>query len=146
MLNEYYLWIKLVHYFGFISWMAGLFYLPRLFVYHAENAQNSAFVSIVKTQERKLFYGIQTPAMIITLISGILMLISNTALLKSGGYMHLKLSCAFLLLLFHFHNWFCLRALARDKSKKSGKFFRIYNEIPTILMMIIVAMMILRPF
>ncbi|EOA2863856.1 CopD family protein, partial [Campylobacter upsaliensis] len=67
-INEYYAWIKFVHYLSFVSWMAGLFYLPRLFVYHAENRNNEGFVSVVKVQERKLFWTISTPAMIVAII------------------------------------------------------------------------------
>lgn len=143
---EYYLWIKVVHYWAFVSWMAGMFYLPRLFVYHSENKDNQNFVSVVKIQERKLYFYIQTPAMIVSVLTGILMLTLNPELLKGGGFMHAKITCAVLLLVYHFHNYLCLKQLANDTSTKSGKFFRAYNEIPTLLFIIIVIMMIVRPF
>ena len=73
-INDYYFWIKWVHYLAFVSWMAGLFYLPRLFVYHAEHKDNKGFVEVVKIQERKLYYYIQTTAMIVTLITRSLIL------------------------------------------------------------------------
>lgn len=144
-LNEYYLWIKTVHYLAFVSWMAGLFYLPRLFVYHAENKDNKGFVEVVKVQERKLYYYIQTPAMIATLITGSLLIIANKDLMTLG-YIHAKFTCAMLLLVYHFHNYLCLRALENDTSNKSGKYFRIYNEVPTLIFIVIVIMMIVKPF
>jgi len=143
---EYYLWFMSLHCVAFVSWMAGLFYLPRLFVYHKENLENSSFTQIVKLQEKRLYFYIQTPAMILTLLSGILMLIANPSLLSGAGFMHAKLSCVFLLLLYHFHNYFCMKHLANHTCTKSSKFFRIYNEIPTLLLIVIVVMIIIRPF
>lgn len=142
---EHYNWFKAVHYMGFISWMAGLFYLPRLFVYHSENKGNSAFISVVKIQEKKLFFAIQTPAMFITLITGIAMLVSNADLMKMG-HIHAKLLFVLLLLLYHFDNFRYLKQLESDTCKRSGKFFRAYNEIPTLLMIAIVVVMIAIPF
>ncbi|TXE88178.1 protoporphyrinogen oxidase HemJ [Campylobacter volucris] len=143
---EWYLWIKMVHYLAFVSWMAGLFYLPRLFVYHAENSNNKGFVDVVKIQERKLYFYIQTPAMIVTLISGSLMLHVNKVLMVGSGFMHVKLTCVLLLIVYHLQNYYYLRQLQNDVCKKSGKFFRIYNEVPTILFIIIAIMMVVRPF
>ncbi|EPD8509919.1 protoporphyrinogen oxidase HemJ [Campylobacter upsaliensis] len=146
-INEYYAWIKFVHYLSFVSWMAGLFYLPRLFVYHAENVHNEGFVSVVKVQERKLFWAISTPAMIVAIISGSLMLHAHKEVLMIGsGFMHAKLTCATLLIFYHIHNFFRLKALANGTSTKSGRYFRIYNEIPTLLFIIIALMMVVRPF
>lgn len=146
-INEYYVWIKFVHYLGFVSWMAGLFYLPRLFVYHAENRDNEGFVRVVKLQEKRLFYSISTPAMIVVILSGSLMLHAHKDVLMVGaGFMHAKLTCALLLIIYHFHNLYCLKALANDSCQKSGRYFRIYNEIPTLLFIIIALMMVVRPF
>ncbi|MDO4674081.1 protoporphyrinogen oxidase HemJ [Campylobacter sp.] len=146
-INEYYAWIKFVHYLGFVSWMAGLFYLPRLFVYHAENKDNEGFVRVVKLQEGRLFWTISTPAMIVAIISGSLMLHAHKEVLMVGaGFMHAKLTCALLLIFYHFHNFYCLKALAKDGCKKSVRYFRIYNEIPTLLFIIIALMMVVRPF
>ncbi|WP_291951908.1 protoporphyrinogen oxidase HemJ [Campylobacter sp.] len=144
-LNEWYLWIKMVHYLAFVSWMAGMFYLPRLFVYHSEYNHNKNFVDVVKIQERKLYFYIQTPAMIATIITGALMIMANKYVMV-GGYMHVKLTCALLLIIYHFQNYYYLRQLHNDTCKKSGKFFRIYNEIPTILFIIIAIMMVVKPF
>ncbi|EAK9944842.1 TPA: protoporphyrinogen oxidase HemJ [Campylobacter lari subsp. concheus] len=145
-LTDWYLWIKMVHYLAFVSWMAGLFYLPRLFVYHTEHKDNKGFVEVVKIQERKLYFYIQTPAMIVTLISGSLMLHANKALMAGSGFMHAKLTCALLLIIYHLQNYYYLKQLQNDTCKKSGKFFRAYNEIPTILFIIIAIMMVVRPF
>ena len=147
LINEYYSWFKWVHYLAFVSWMAGLFYLPRLFVYHAENKDNKGFVEVVKIQEKKLYFYIQTPAFIATLLTGSFMLHAHKEILMVGtGYMHLKLTCVFLLIVFHIHNYFCLKALHNDTSTKSGKYFRAYNEFPTLMFMIIAFMMVFRPF
>lgn len=143
--NEYYLWIKMIHYLSFVSWMAGLFYLPRLFVYHSENRDNQGFVKVVKIQEKKLYRYIQTPAMLMSLITGMLMLFLNKDLL-SFGFMHAKLVLVMLLLIYHFHNYFCLRELANDTCKKSGRYFRVYNEIPTLIFIGIAMMMVIKPF
>ncbi|EAK9856893.1 protoporphyrinogen oxidase HemJ [Campylobacter lari] len=145
-LTDWYLWIKMVHYLAFVSWMAGLFYLPRLFVYHTEHKDNKGFVEVVKIQERKLYFYIQTPAMIVTLISGSLMLHANKALMVGSGFMHAKLTCALLLIIYHLQNYYYLKQLQNDTCQKSGKFFRAYNEIPTILFIIIAIMMVVRPF
>lgn len=146
-INEYYAWIKFVHYLGFVSWMAGLFYLPRLFVYHAENKDNEGFVRVVKLQEGRLFWTISTPAMIVAIISGSLMLHAHKEVLMVGaGFMHAKLTCALLLIFYHFHSLYCLKTLAGGSCKKSGRYFRIYNEIPTLLFIIIALMMVVRPF
>ncbi|TEY03493.1 protoporphyrinogen oxidase HemJ [Campylobacter sp. US33a] len=145
-INEYYQWVKWLHYLAFISWMAGLFYLPRLFVYHSENKDNMGFVKVIKIQEEKLYYYIQNPAMIITVLTGILMLIVHKEILLSHGYIHAKLLFAILLLLYHFDNLRYLKQLKNDTCKKSGKFFRAYNEIPTLLLIGIISMMILTPF
>ncbi|EAI8646603.1 TPA: protoporphyrinogen oxidase HemJ [Campylobacter lari] len=145
-LTDWYLWIKMVHYLAFVSWMAGLFYLPRLFVYHTEHKDNKGFVEVVKIQERKLYFYIQTPAMIVTLISGSLMLHVNKVLMVGSGFMHAKLTCALLLIIYHLQNYYYLKQLQNDTCQKSGKFFRAYNEIPTILFIIIAIMMVVRPF
>ncbi|AJC91570.1 hypothetical membrane protein (UPF0093 domain) [Campylobacter subantarcticus LMG 24377] len=145
-LTDWYLWIKMVHYLAFVSWMAGLFYLPRLFVYHVEHKDNKGFVDVVKIQERKLYFYIQTPAMVVTLITGSLMLHANKALMVGSGFMHAKLTCALLLIIYHVQNYYYLKQLQNDKCQRSGKFFRAYNEVPTVLFIIIAIMMIIRPF
>lgn len=132
--SEHYIWFKAIHYIAFVCWMAGVFYLPRLFVYHVENINNLDFVKVVKLQERRLFYGIQTPAMIFTVATGVLMIMGNNNSLLSLGYFHFKLLFAVLLFFYHFDNQRYLKQLQQDKCTKSGKFFRFYNEVPTIIL------------
>ena len=141
-----YLWIKAIHIIFMVSWMAVLFYLPRLFVYHAENKDNKEFVKIVKIMEKRLFYAIGIPAFVITLITGLSMIFMNPELFKSGGWLHAKLTLVAVLIAYFFHNEYVRRKFERDECEKSGKFFRIYNEIPTILLILIVILVIVRPF
>lgn len=140
---NHYLWVKALHYAGFISWMAALFYLPRLFVYHMEHKDNAGFVSVVKVQERKLFNGIALPAMVLTLITASLMIASNPALMKAP-HIHAKMTLALLLLVYTIDNWRYLKQLQNDRCQRSGRFFRLYNEIPTLLMLAILVVMVAR--
>ncbi len=141
-----YLWVKALHIISFVSWMAVLFYLPRLFVYHAEQRENKDFIKVVKVMERRLYYGIGMPAFTLTLISGLWMIGLNPSIFQSGMWIHIKLTAVALLIAYYFHNGYVRKKLEKDECNKSGKFFRIYNEIPTILLIIIVIMAIVRPF
>ncbi len=142
---EYYNWILAFHVLSFTSWMAMLFYQPRLYVYHQEHKDNKGFVEVVKIQENKLYNFIGVPAMWATLLSGTAMLLLNPALFKSGMWLHIKLTAALVLIAYHFSlGWFKKR-LDAGVCTKSGKFFRIYNEVPTILMIVIVIMVVIKP-
>ncbi|MDD6055800.1 MAG: protoporphyrinogen oxidase HemJ [Helicobacter sp.] len=141
-----YLWIKVFHIISFVSWMAMLFYLPRLFVYHAENIENKGFVDVVKIQESKLFHFIGTPAIIATLISGIWLISLAPELLKGGGFMHAKLLIVALLIIYHFSLYRFMVAFRNDACKRSGKFFRAYNEVPTIALILITILIMIQPF
>lgn len=132
-----YLSIKALHIVAFTSWMAMLFYLPRLFVYHTENRDKPDFISVVKVQEKKLYYFIGTPAIAVTILTGIAMIAMNMDLFKSGGWFHLKLLFAFLLIVYHIDCGRHLKNLKNDIYTKSGKFFRFYNEFPTICIFVI---------
>ncbi len=143
---EYYRWILSFHIMSFISWMAVLFYQPRLYVYHREHSRNSGFIEVVKIQEYKLFKYIGVPAMWATVISGSIMLYLNPSIFKSGGWMHAKLLFVALLIAFHFSLEFHRKKLIENPNYKSGKFYRFYNEIPTILMIGIVIFVIMKPF
>ncbi|MBA1438212.1 MAG: protoporphyrinogen oxidase HemJ [Epsilonproteobacteria bacterium] len=137
-------WVLWFHVISFISWFAALFYMPRLFVYHAENIENKGFVEIVKIQEYKLIKYIGAPAMWATLISGgVLAYLYGFA---GNGWLHVKISLVVLLVVFFFSMEKYRKDLAADRCTKTAKFFRIYNEIPTILMLLIVAMVVLKPF
>jgi len=142
----YYTWILAFHVMSFVSWMAMLFYLPRLFIYHREHADNTAFGEVVQIQEYKLYTYIGVPAMWATILSGSLMLYLNPGIFQSGGWMHTKL----LLLIFLIAYSFSLNAIRKklivDPHYKSGKYFRFYNEVPTLLMIFIVIMVVVKPF
>ncbi len=139
-----YLWIKAFHIISVISWMAMLFYLPRLFVYHAENRDNEGFVKVVKIQERKLYYFIGVPAFWASVITGSLLIYLNPSLFKQG-WLHIKLLAVLFLIIYHFSLRYFLLKFEKDECRKSGRFFRIYNEIPTILMIVIVIMAVVKP-
>ncbi|NPA13008.1 MAG: protoporphyrinogen oxidase HemJ [Aquificae bacterium] len=141
-----YLWVKAFHLISVISWMAVLFYLPRLFVYHTENKDKKEFVEVIKVMERKLHKFIGVPSFWATIISGLALIMMNPDIFKTGGWIHLKLTAAVLLILYFIHISIIRKKLENDQCKMSGKFFRFYNEVPTILMIVIVIMAVVRPF
>ena len=143
---QYYNWILAFHVMSFTSWMAMLFYLPRLYVYHAEHAANAGFTEVVKIQEDKLFHFIGVPAMWATILSGASMIALNPGLFQSGGWLHVKLTAALLLIAYHFSLGRFKKKLQTGTCKKSGKFFRMWNEVPTLLMIVIVIMVVVKPF
>ncbi|MEA1983681.1 MAG: protoporphyrinogen oxidase HemJ [Campylobacterota bacterium] len=137
-------WILWFHVISFISWFSALFYLPRLFVYHAENINNAGFVEVVKIQEMKLFKYIGVPAMWATVLSGLAL--AYLYGFAGNGWIHAKITLVVLLMAYFFSmNKYRIEFL-EDRCQKSGKFFRMYNEIPTILMLLIVAMVVFKPF
>jgi len=143
---DHYDWIKAFHLIAVISWMAGMLYLPRLFVYHADAEKGSELSETLKIMERKLLRVIINPAMAVTWILGLSMLFANTILLSSGGWMHVKLTAVLLLSAFHGYLARRRKVFLRDENEKSSKFYRKINEIPTILMILIVIMVIVKPF
>jgi putative membrane protein len=145
---EYYTWILTFHIVAVMSWMAMLFYLPRLFVYHVENTEKKEFVEIVKIQEYKIYKYIGAPAMWATIFSGIAMLSLNTSLLdfSLNPWMYAKLFTLLILIVYSFSLEKYRKELEVDLCKKSGKFFRMYNEMPTMLAILIVAYVITKTF
>lgn len=123
-----------------------LFYQPRLYVYHSENADNKGFVEVVTIQERKLIKYIGTPAMWATILSGAAMLYLNSSILSSGGWMHAKIFFVALLIAYHFSLEFHRKKLLQNPHFEPGRFYRFYNEVPTLLMIAIVIMVVVRPF
>ena len=142
----YYSWILAFHVMSFVSWMAMLFYLPRLFIYHRENADTKAFTDIVEIQEYKLFKYIGAPAMWATIISGAVMLYLNSGIFSSGEWMHAKLFFLLFLIAYHFSLESIRKTLIVNPHYKSSKYLRIYNEVPTLLMIFIVIMVVVKPF
>ena len=143
---EYYSWILAFHVMSFVSWMAMLFYQPRLYVYHSENADNEGFVEVVQVQEYKLIKYIGVPAMWATIISGIVMLYVKSGLFHSGGWLHAKILFVIFLVAYHFSLEMHRKKLLENPRYKPGKFYRFYNEVPTLLMIGIVIFVVVKPF
>ena len=139
-----YLWLKALHVISVIAWMAGMFYLPRLFVYHAHAEPGSELSETLKVMERKLLRIIINPAMIAAWIFGVSMLVSNPDLLRQP-FMHAKLGLLVFMQIVHAMLARCRRQFARDENRHSAKFYRILNEVPTVLMIGIVILVIVKP-
>jgi len=143
---EYYNYILAFHVMSVLSWMAMLFYQPRLYVYHVEHKENGAcFTDVIKIQERKLYKFIGVPAFWASLLSGLTMIYLNPSMLDGVYWLWVKLFALVGMIAFHFYLGRLLKELAEDRCTKSGKFFRVINEIPTILMIIIVIMVVVKP-
>jgi len=139
-----YLLFKSIHLIAVISWMAGLLYLPRIFVYHSEN-NNEIVTSVFKTMEHKLFYYIMTPAMVLSWLFGLL-LISRVGFDQLGAlWLQLKLIFVLILTFYHFYLRFLLNKFKYDLNSKSSKFYRYINEIPTLLLILIIFVAIFKP-
>jgi protoporphyrinogen IX oxidase len=136
------LWIKSLHLIFVVSWFAGLFYLPRLFVYHAE-AKDAASNERFKIMERKLYRGIMMPAMILTLASGLWLWLGYG---YSGGWLHAKVALVVLLVAYHFWMRKYLGDFARDANRHTHVFYRWVNEAPTVLLIAIVVLVVVKPF
>ena len=140
-----YLLFKSIHLIAVISWMAGLLYLPRIFVYHAENMEDTNPSNIFKTMERKLFYYIMTPAMILSWIFGLMLIFTLGFSVFNELWIQLKLIFVILLTIYHFYLGKCVNNFAINQNNSSSKFYRIINEIPTILLIIIVFIVVFKP-
>ena len=140
-----YLLFKSLHLIAVISWMAGLLYLPRIFVYHVENLENNKVSLIFKTMERKLYFYIMMPAMILTWIFGLILITNLGFEILSTLWIKLKLLLVILLTLYHFYLAKLLTDFKLDQNIKSSKFFRIINEVPTILLILIVFIVVFKP-
>jgi putative membrane protein len=142
--GDAYLWIKAGHIISIIAWMAGLLYLPRLFIYHCATNPGSETSEIFKVMERRLLWAIMNPAMLLSLFFGSLLLADNSTD-WSAAWLHIKLLCVAGLVFFHIMTSRWRVAFASDSNTKSGNFFRIANEVPTVLMIIIVLVVVLKP-
>ena len=140
-----YLLFKSIHLISVISWMAGLLYLPRILVYHSENIENINSSNIFKTMERKLFYYIMTPAMILSWIFGLLLVHTLGFSVFNELWMQIKGISVILLTIYHFYLGKCVSNFAINKNVNSSKFYRVINEIPTILLIFIVFVVIFKP-
>ena len=140
-----YLLFKSLHLIAVISWMAGLLYLPRIFVYHAENNFEGKISEIFKTMERKLYFYIMTPAMILSWLFGLLLIHSIGFQQLGQTWMLLKLLFVIILTFYHFYLGKLLTQFKSDSNQHSHKFYRYINEIPTILLILIVFVVIFKP-
>ena len=139
-----YVWIKSLHVISIIAWMAGLLYLPRLFFYHCVAPIGSEQSETFKIMERRLLRAIMTPAMILAWITGLTLAVQ--AGFFSSGWLHLKLLLVLILSASHGYMSRCVRTFAADANEKSHKFYRVLNEVPTLLMIFIIIAVIVKPF
>jgi putative membrane protein len=146
MLIHLYLWIKALHVISLIAWMAALFYLPRLYVYHCQVPAGSVESERFKVMERRLLKQIMTPAMIATWVFGILLVLTPGIISWSQGWWYVKLVSVILLTGFHgaMSKW--RKDFLNDRNRRPERFYRIANEVPTVLMFVIVIMVIVKPF
>ena len=141
-----YLWLKAFHIMAVISWMAGLLYLPRLFVYHCSAEPGSIQSETFKVMERRLLRGIMLPSMIVSIVLGGMLLATPGIGGLGQGWVHAKLSLVALLLVVHHLLGRHRRAFAEDRNKHSERYFRILNEVPAVLMVGIVIFVVVKPF
>ena len=139
-----YLLFKSLHLIAVISWMAGLLYLPRIFVYHSENS-NEIVVNVFKTMERKLFNYIMNPAMILSWFFGLILIHEIGFNQLENLWLQLKFVLVVILTIYHFYLGHLLNKFSRDQNTKSSKFYRYINEIPTLLLILIIFIVIFKP-
>ena len=142
---NYYLLFKSLHLISVVSWMAGLLYLPRLFVYHSETTSNDGNKETFKLMEKRLFFYIMNPAMILSWVFGVFLI--YTIGMESFTYLwlQLKLIMVFLLTIYHFFLFYCLNKFIQNNSRYSPKFYRIINEVPTLLLIAIIFVVVFKP-
>ncbi len=140
------LWFKALHLIFMVTWFAGLFYLPRLFVYHAMS-DDKISIDRFKIMERKLFYGITTPGAILTIIFGVSTLLSNGLSAYSGQmWLLIKYSLILLLIVYHIYCWFLLQDFKYDRNHHTHVWYRWFNEVPVLILIAIIILAVVRPF
>ena len=139
-----YLLFKSLHLIAVISWMAGLLYLPRIFVYHSEN-NNEIISNVFKTMERKLFYYIMTPAMMLSWLFGLVLIHEIGFQQLANLWLQLKFVLVILLTVYHFYLGLLLNRFKLNQNHKTSKFYRYINEIPTLLLILIVFILVFKP-
>lgn len=145
-LSPFYPWVKALHIISVIAWMAGMFYLPRLYVYHCETRPGSAESQRFKVMERRLLKQIINPAMISTWTFGVILVLTPGIIDWSAGWWHVKLASVIAMSALHgeFARW--REDFLHDRNRRPQRFYRIANEVPTVLVVLIVIMVIVRPF
>ena len=137
------LWVKALHIVFMVTWFAGLFYLPRLFVYHAQ-AEDRPSIERFKVMERKLFWGIMTPGGVLTLAFGFWLWFDWFR--AASGWLHVKVALVALLVAYHVWCWRLVRDFAGDRNRRSHVWYRWFNEAPTVLLFAVVILVVLKPF
>ena len=140
-----YLLFKSLHLIAVISWMAGLLYLPRIFVYHVENFQKENTIAIFETMEKRLYVYIMRPAMVLSWIFGLILIYINGFEVLSSLWIQMKIALIIALSIYHEYLGSCIKSLKAGTNKKSSKFFRIINEIPTIILIFIIFIVYFKP-
>ncbi len=140
-----YLTFKELHLIAVISWMAGLLYLPRIYVYHSETKDNIGQSETFKLMEKRLYFYIMNPAMILSWVFGILLIHSQGVASFGLLWMQIKVGLVIILTAYHFYLLAILKDFQIDNNTKSSKFFRVINEVPTILLIIIIFVVIFKP-
>lgn len=141
------LWIKAFHIMAMVTWFAGLFYLPRLFVYHAmAEPEDRTGIERFKVMERKLYRGITTPSMVVTTVLGVWLIALNPDYYLTQGWMHAKLALVVVLLGYHFYCGHLVRVFREDRNTRSHVFYRFFNEFPVLLLIAIIILAVVRPF
>ena len=141
---NFYLFFKALHLIAIISWMAGLLYLPRIFVYHAET-KNDDVKNTFKIMERRLFVYIMNPAMILSWLFGLILIHSIGIQSFSEFWLIAKIALVILLTFYHFFLFNCLNKFSLDRNERSSKFFRVINEVPTVLLIVIIFLVVFKP-
>ena len=136
---------KSLHLIAIVSWMAGLLYLPRIFVYHVENKEKKIVTDVFEVMEKRLFFYIMRPAMILTWIFGLVLIYLNGLDIFSQLWMQIKIFLVILLSAYNDYLGRCIIALKNSTNTKSAKFFRIINEIPTVILIIVIFVAIFKP-
>ena len=144
MINTVTLFLIAFHVFFAFAWFAGLFYLPRLFVYHSKVSDRPGCARF-EIMEHRLFFYIMTPSAILTTLLGFIIMYSRFNLFAFAGWMHVKIVCVILVWMFHMYCFLILRGFKRVFSLHGTMFYRVFNEIPTLLLIIILIMIIVRP-
>jgi len=144
--GEAYLWLKALHIISVIAWMAGLLYLPRLFVYHTACEPGSAQSETFKIMERRLLRAIMNPAMIASLGFGLMLLLDQSPSVWDEGWIYVKLACIAGLMACHMMMGSLRKSFAEDRNIHSQKYYRVLNEVPTVLMIAIVIFAVVKPF
>ena len=142
---NFYLLFKSLHLIAVISWMVGLLYLPRIFVYHVENSEKKEVIKIFETMEKRLYFYIMRPAMIATWLFGVILIYINGLDIFSQLWMNIKLALVIFLTIYHEYLGICLKSLKLRTNTKTSKFFRIINEVPTIILILIIFIVVFKP-